>query len=118
MRTLFIAWCALAILLPGSAHPLEITYSSANSFDGSSSVGEGLLLRGEITPGDYEYLLDVIRNSPDRFWRSTGIVLASAGGDIQEALKIAGLVKATYRSVFVGPAAGPCVSACFLVFVA
>jgi hypothetical protein len=95
---------------------LEITYSNLNPFDGSVSKREVLLLKGEITPGDYAYLLDVIRSDKDRFWSSASFVLASPGGDVQEALRIARLVKGTFSSVFVGEAAGPCVSACFFIF--
>ena len=78
--------------------------------------GETLLLKGEIVPGDYESLLDAIRRDVDRFWRAKSITLASLGGDIQEALRIARLVKGTYSYVVVGDANGPCVSACFFIF--
>lgn len=114
-RLLFILGLYAFVSSP-SATALEITYSNLNPFDGSVSKAEGLLLRGEIVPGDYEYLLEVIRRDQDRFWRSTGFVLASIGGDIQEAIKIAYLVKGTYSSVYVGEATGPCVSACFFIF--
>lgn len=116
MKNLFAILCVLPLILARPVAALEITYSSTNPFTGSPESGEGLLLKGEIAPGDYKYLLEVIRNDPNRFWRSTGFILASPGGDIQEAVKIARLVKATYSSAFVGPAAGPCVSACFFVF--
>lgn len=116
-RLLFIVCTYICILLP-SANALEITYSFINPFVGTVSPNESLLLHGEIVPGDYEYLLEVLRNDPERFWKSIGIVLASPGGDIQEALRIARLVKGTYSSVFVGPATGPCVSACFFIFAA
>ncbi len=116
MKRLLSILCLYACVFSPSASALEITYSNLNPFDGSISKGEGLLLRGEIVPGDYEYLLEVIRRDQDRFWRSTGFVLASPGGDIQEELKIARLIKGTYSSVYVGKAAGPCVSACFFIF--
>jgi hypothetical protein len=118
MRRLLSILCTCVSILSPSANALEITYSSTNPFDGSVSTNEGLLLKGEIVPGDYEYLLEVLRNDPARFLNSTGFVLASPGGDIQEALKVAGLVKGTYSAVFVGPATGPCVSACFFIFAA
>ena len=103
-----------------SVNALEITYSKINPFSGdiTPTQVENLLLKGEILPGDYDALLRVIQNSPERFWRSIGFVLASPGGDVQESMKIARLVKGTFKSVFVGPAAGPCVSACFFIFVA
>lgn len=116
MKLLLSILCICASVFSPPAKALEITYSNLNPFDGSISKAEGLLLKGEIAPGDYAYLLDVIRSDTDRFWRSTGFVLASPGGDVQEALRIARLVKGTYSSVFVGEAAGPCVSACFFIF--
>jgi hypothetical protein len=116
MKRLFSILYLYACVFSPSASALEITYSNLNPFSGSIAIGEGLLLRGEIVPGDYEYLLEVIRRDQDRFWRSTGFVLASPGGDIQEALKIARLIKGTYSTVFVGKATGPCVSACFFIF--
>jgi len=109
----YLIWALLSCPVFGS----EITYSSVNPFVGGSSIeGEGLLLKGEIEPGDYQRLLKIIRANPDRFWQSKGIVLASPGGDIQEALKIARFVKGTYTPVFVGKATGPCVSACFFIY--
>lgn len=113
-RLIFILYLYISVLLPANA--LEITYSSLNPFNGVVYKGEGILLRGEIVPGDYEQLLDVIRRDQDRFFKSTGFILASPGGDIQEALRIARLVKETYSSAYVGEAAGPCVSACFFIF--
>jgi hypothetical protein len=77
---------------------------------------EVLLLKGEIVPGDYQRLLKIIGANPDRYWQSIGMALASPGGDIQEALKIARFVKGLYTPVYVGRATGPCVSACFFIF--
>lgn len=110
------AWLWL-IIISTPANALEISYSRINPFDGSSSTpGEGLLLRGEIGPGDYDHLLNVIRQDEERFWRSSGFVLASPGGDIEEALLIARLVRRTFSSAYVGKATGPCVSACFFIY--
>lgn len=108
----YLIWALFSCPVFGS----EITYSSVNPFDGSRIEGEVLLLKGEIVPGDYQRLLKIIGANPDRFWQSKGIVLASPGGDIQEALIIARFVKGTYTPVFVGKATGPCVSACFSIF--
>lgn len=116
MKRLLSILCLCASALSPPASALEISYSSLNPFDGSVSKGEGLLLSGEIVPGDYEYLIEIIRHDQDRFWRSKGFILASPGGDIQEALRIARLVKRTYSPAYVGEATGPCVSACFFIF--
>ena len=107
-------------LISWPARALEISYSSVNPFSGAANPVESLLLKGEISPGDYEYLLRFIRNDQERFWRAMklGIVLASSGGDVEEAQKIARFVKGAYSSVFVGSATGPCISACFLIYAA
>jgi len=110
----------LAIMLSTSAKALDISYSNINPFNGENGeIGkaETLLLKGEITPGDYEHLLKVIRSDQVRFWKSVGFVLSSPGGDLQEAMKIARLVKGTYSRAFVGSATGNCVSACFFIYV-
>ena len=112
-RTTFIA--GLLILACSCAAALEISYSNVNPGGGVVTNGEGLLLKGEIVPGDYERLLDVLRRDQGRFWRTAGFILASPGGDIQEALQIARLVKGSYSTVWVGKA-GPCVSACFFIY--
>lgn len=102
------------VALPAVA--LEISYTSINPFDGTVDQGEGLLLKGEIRQGDYAKLLSVIRRDEDRFWRSVGFILASPGGNVYEALRIARLIRYTYSSAFVGDATGPCASACFFIF--
>src|SRR5882762_7562447 len=117
MKIAFAALCFLSFILAHPVAALEIAYSSTNPFDGSTMNGEGLLLNGEIMPGDYEHLLEVIRNDPGRFWNSTGFILSSPGGDIQEAVRIASLVKGTYSLVTVGRTA-PCASSCFFIYAA
>lgn len=115
-KSLAIAFTCLLSLLPVKANALEITYIKREPFSGSLASGEGLLLRGEIVPGDYDYLIDTIKSDPERFLDSTGLILSSPGGDVSEALKIATFVKRTYTPVWVGEWAGPCVSACFFIY--
>jgi hypothetical protein len=79
--------------------------------------GDDIAMRGEIQRGDYQRLLTFIRADPQRFKGRT-IVLASAGGDLLEAIKIGTLFKSTYKSVFVNQDIGVCASACFFVYVA
>jgi hypothetical protein len=113
------AFFVTALLLPECAASLEINYSSQNPFSGETlNRAEGIVLRGEIAPGDYEHLLRFIAADQERYWRSNGFILASNGGDVQEAIKIARLIKGLYAQVFVGEASGRCISACFLIFVA
>jgi hypothetical protein len=97
---------------------MDASYTSINPFDGTRTDKISILLQGEIVPGDYDRLLDsVAKNLFQYALRTPDVLLASPGGDLQEALKIARFVKETYRSVAVGPATGPCVSACFFIYV-
>lgn len=75
-----------------------------------------MIVKGEIRQGDYERLLAFISESPSRFI-SDGVVLASPGGDVKEAIAIGTLFRKTYRAVSVYPDYGPCASACFFIFV-
>jgi hypothetical protein len=77
-----------------------------------------LVISGEIVPGDYDHLLSKIRDDPDRFLAENKIILASDGGDVAEALRIATLVKSMFSAVIVGPLTGRCASACFFIYAA
>jgi len=77
-----------------------------------------LVLSGEIAPGDYDRLLSKILEDQNRFLAQNKIILASDGGDVAEALKIAGLVKSLFAGIIVGPLTGRCVSACFFIYAA
>lgn len=106
--------CAPILLatLSGETTAAEFSYGSADE----SSVDYAVVITGEITPGDYERLLDFIEQDPVRF-RASPILLASPGGDLVEAMKIARLIKSTYQFVFVNGAKGSCASACFFIYV-
>lgn len=77
-----------------------------------------LVLSGEITTGDYAALLTKILGDESRFLAQNKIILASDGGDVAEALKIAQLVKSLHSRLSVGPLTGRCVSACFYIYAA
>ena len=77
-----------------------------------------LVLSGEITTGDYAALLSKILGDENRFLAQNKIILASDGGDVAEALKIAQLVKSLHSRLSVGPLTGRCVSACFYIYAA
>src|SRR5438105_4458785 len=106
----------IGISLSAACGALEIEYTNLNPFSGEASRGEGLLLTGEIKPGDYRRLVNKIADNPEQYFSAIGIILASRGGDVGEALRIAHLVKGLRAEAFVGKATGPCLSACFLVF--
>ena len=46
------------------------------------------------------------------------LILASDGGDVTEALKIANLIRSLFTEIIVERRAGRCVSACFLIYAA
>jgi hypothetical protein len=77
-----------------------------------------LVLSGEIMPGDYDRLLARIAADETRFLSQNKIILASDGGDVAEALKIANLVNSLFTEIIVERRTGRCVSACFLVYAA
>ena len=77
-----------------------------------------LVISGEIVPGDYDRMLAEDRGRRDRFLSQNKIILASDGGDVWEAMKIAKLVKSLCTEIIVGPLTGRCVSACFFIFAA
>ncbi len=77
-----------------------------------------LVVSGEIIPGDSERLLSKILDDENRFLAHNQIFLASDGGDVAEALRIAKLIKSLYTRVVVIPLTGRCVSACFFIYAA
>ncbi len=77
-----------------------------------------LVLSGDIVPGDYDRLLAKIAEDQNRFFEQGKLLLASDGGDVTEAIKIARLVKALSTEVIVGPVTGRCAGACFLIYAA
>src|SRR5260370_40275822 len=72
-----------------------------------------LVISGEIVPGDYDQLLSKITGDENRFLALNKVILASDGGDVAEALKIAGLIKSLYSEVIVGTLTSRCFSAGF-----
>ena len=77
-----------------------------------------LVISGEIMPGDYDRLVSKICEDEKRFLALNKLILASDGGDVTEAMKIAALVKSLFTGVVVGPLTGRCVSACFFIYAA
>jgi hypothetical protein len=114
------ALCQVAlILLSAPCLGAELFYMDHDPYTDQyvGSVGP-LVISGEIVPGDYDRLLSKILGDPDRFLSDNKIILASDGGDVAEALKIAKLVKSLFSKVMVGPLTGRCASACFFIYAA
>jgi hypothetical protein len=112
--------CLSAMALPcARALAAEIFYMDRDAFSNAyvGPVGP-LVLSGEIAPGDYGRLLSKIAEDPNRFLEQNKLILGSAQGNAEEAMKIAGLVKSLYTAVSVGPLTGRCAGACFLIYAA
>ena len=103
----------LLVLLP--AHSADIRLAP---FDPSSpDSSEVVVISGLIEPGDYDRLRDLAKRDAKLFHART-FVLASLGGDIEEAVRIGRLLRSMYASVFVSSKHGKCASACFFIYVA
>ena len=119
MRPL-LAICNVALLLVSlPAQGAELFYMDHDPITDQyvGPIGP-LVMSGEITPGDYGRLLSKIIDDEDRFLAQDKILLASDGGDVAEALRIAALVKSLFTAVIVAPLTGRCVSACFFIYAA
>ena len=115
-----IVVCQVALLLFGAPTlGAELFYMDHDPYTREyvGPVGP-LVVSGEIVPGDYDRLLSRILDDPNRFLAENKIILASDGGDVAEALKIAKLVKSLFSEVIVGPLTGRCASACFFIYAA
>ena len=114
-----IVYAAALLLLGARAWGAELFYMDHDPFTDEyiGPIGP-LVVSGEIMNGDYERLLAKIMGEENRFLSLNKIILASDGGDVAEAMKIANLVNSLFTEIVVGPRTGRCVSACFLIFAA
>ncbi|MDZ7663597.1 hypothetical protein [Thiohalophilus sp.] len=74
-------------------------------------------MQGNISAGDYDRFMSLVRNSPATFVKAGTIVLNSKGGSVSEALRIARVVNKASLITMVDKDA-VCASSCFLIFVA
>jgi hypothetical protein len=111
--------CTIFLLSGACARSAELYYLDRDAFNNEyvGPIGP-LVLSGEIAPGDYDRLLAKIAEDDNRFLSQNKLVLASNEGNATEAMKIAGLIKALYTQVVVGPLTGRCAGACFLIYAA
>jgi hypothetical protein len=112
--------CAALLLILGTpAVGADLFYLDHDPFTREYVGPTGpLVLSGEIAPGDYDRLLAKISEDQNRFLGENKLILASDGGDVSEAIKIAKLVRTLYTQVVVGPLTGKCAGACFLIYTA
>jgi hypothetical protein len=116
----WIAGSVIALLLigtPGLGAELFYMDHDPLSKEYVGPVGP-LVLSGDIEPGDYDRLLTKIAEDENRFIGQNKLILASAGGDVPESIRIAGLVKSLYTEILVGPLTGRCIGTCFLIYAA
>jgi hypothetical protein len=92
----------LAMLVPGTSSALEIRRVAACS-------GVVLRMRGDINQGDYARFKSHFRKNE----LIVGLDLSSDGGDLEEGLLIANLVRREKLAVYV---AGECNSVCAFIF--
>lgn len=109
---------SVAFLLSILAQLFQPAFASDISILGSlpsdSNSNNLLLLSGEIQKGDSEKLAKAFMQAHPFAARLT---LDSPGGDVEEALHIASLVKALHLQTWVA-GGGTCASACFFIFLA
>jgi hypothetical protein len=116
----WIAVCKVALILVTTpCFGAEVFYMDHDPYSGAyvGAVGP-LVISGEIVAGDYDRVLSKILEDQNRFLAQNKIILASDGGDVAEALRIAKLVKSLFAGIIVGPLTGRCVSACFFIYAA
>lgn len=78
---------------------------------------ERILIEGEIKTGDSKKIISLAKKNPERFAKAAlgGVILNSNGGNVDEAIKISGVLKDTLATTM---AFSPykCLSACFFIF--
>lgn len=94
---------------------LDFFYSNLNPMGPGQVGSSALVLKGDIENGDFVKLIKFLKKNPQPFITDRFMVLASNGGDLEEALKISDFIKNSYPSVFIGTTNGRCVSACFFL---
>jgi len=104
------------LLLVPSAQALEFQYNNPVPAGALAGVARGLIVRGEVLPGDTAKLLDLIRSRPADAWHAMGRVeLAISGGDQREALLLGETLASLYPHM---TSSGECQGACAIVWLA
>lgn len=119
IRTLVLLMGLLGSAAPARA--AELFYLDHDAFTGKyvGPVGP-LVISGAIDPGDYARLLAKIAEDVERFLKLNTVVVASSGGDgdVDEAIRIAELLRSLDSEVTVDPVTGRCAGPCFLIYAA
>jgi hypothetical protein len=101
----------MSVLLLASANAWAAQIAFVGEAPGDTDRIE---ITGEIRTGDYERLITLIKKEPKKFFDAGVVKIASSGGSVSEALKIAQLVE---RASLVTMVDNICAGACFLVFI-
>jgi hypothetical protein len=102
-----------------TAEAAELFYLDHDALTGRYVGPTGpLVISGDIDAGDEERLLAKIEEDVERFLSRNAVVVASTDGDVDEAIKIAGLLRALDSDVTVEAATGRCAGPCFLIYAA
>ena len=99
----------LLILLATNSYAADINYKPSR-YDNYIL----LHIEGEIVVGDYDKMVNLIRTDPEYYLNGYVIIVNSNGGNILESIKIANLIKKTFRRIEVSDV---CASSCFNIFI-
>lgn len=105
----------IARLAEGATLEYKPVDSLAADLANHPQMPKDLVLTGEIKTGDAKKLLAMLLDAKSP--PLSKVIVDSPGGSVDEAIKIAKLVKSLYVSVSVEPK-GYCASACFFIFLA
>lgn len=115
LRRFSVVGCITVALVSGGSFAADIRYESLEISHLQRPI-PGLALRGKIEEGDAARFRRLVGEDPERFaTHGAWILLDSPGGDFEEALKIAELLR-TYPTWIA--VERECASACFLLYVA
>jgi hypothetical protein len=112
LLTHLLFWLLLVSCTAGLAADIRLAPLNPATSDGPDAV----LIYGRIEKGDYARLQELARQ--DKLFPARTFVLASPGGDLEEAMRIGQALRGLFATVFVSLRHGRCASACFLIYVA
>lgn len=108
-NTYFVALSAIFLLNPSESYAADFSYQRMENGD------LVLEMRGQINAGDASKLKTLIANTTGSYLDSPAFLVDSPGGDVNEAIAIADLIRQSGEPVWVN-AGAECASACFLIY--
>jgi hypothetical protein len=115
LKHALVTLACFACAIP-AANAMEMRFRYVES---GPDIGQlnGISLSGPIVAGDYERFVQLIRSDPFNAVAADQVFLDSEGGSVNEALKLAGLIKELYRTTVISSGRS-CLSSCFFLYVA